>query len=165
MATAIKAAKHIFISPSRFRDLLDAEIITRMPAGKYVLDKVREEYILNAQKVMAGRAGEGGAALSTQRARLATAQSERAEFQNAISRGDYVKLSVMKDGLIALFSVMRERTLTLPGKIADALQPFTPKDRAEIHDILRDECHALLEDLSQGKVLPSARKKGEEAAE
>jgi hypothetical protein len=121
-----------------------------------VLDKVREEYILNAQKVMAGRGAEGGVMLSTQRARLAAAQSEKAEFTNAIARGDFVSLSLMKEKLIAIFSVFREKTLTFPGKVADALMLHCAEDRNTITEILRDECYELLEDLSESNVLPSS---------
>jgi phage terminase Nu1 subunit (DNA packaging protein) len=96
MATATEAADHVFISPSRFRDLIGVGTITRMPAGKYNLHKVREEYCRNAQRVMQGRAAEGGAALSTQRARLATAQAEAAELKNDVRRGDFIALRLVK---------------------------------------------------------------------
>jgi len=61
--------------------------------------------------------------------------------------------------------VFREKTLTLPGKVADALTPHCAEDRNTITEILRDECYELLEDLSDGKILPSGRKKSEEVAE
>jgi hypothetical protein len=159
MVTAVKAAKHIFISASRFRDLVDADIIKRKPAGKYVLDEVRESYCLNAQRVMSGRSEEGGKALSQQRARLAQAQSEAAEFKNNVARGDYVSLALIQAALMAAFSTMREMILTLPGKIADALMPYSPKDRAIIDEILRSECFELLENLSEGEILRSGRNK------
>jgi hypothetical protein len=34
MATAAKAAKHICLSVSRFRDLVDSDVIARQPPGQ-----------------------------------------------------------------------------------------------------------------------------------
>lgn len=158
MATAVEAGRHICLEVSRFRDLVAAGVFKRKPNGRYNLDEIREAYCLHMQKVAAGRAADGGEALSAQRARLAKAQSERAEFANAIARGDYVSLSLMKQKLIATFSVFREKSLTLPGKVADALTPHCAEDRNTITEILRDECYELLEDLAVGKVLPPGRK-------
>src|SRR3981081_3663724 len=68
MVTAVKAARHICLSPSRFRDLVDAGVFARMPPGKYDLTTVREAYCLHAQRVMAGRGDDGGKSLSERRA-------------------------------------------------------------------------------------------------
>jgi len=157
MATATEAGNHIFISPSRFRDLIGVGTITRMAAGRYSLDKVREEYCKNAQKVMQGRAADSGATLSAQRARLATAQAEGAELRNAVSRGDFIALKLVETSLAALFSTIRENVLTLPGKAADALTPHTPQDRLAIYGILRSECRDLLTGLSSPEVVSQAR--------
>jgi phage terminase Nu1 subunit (DNA packaging protein) len=148
MATATEAAAHVFISISRFRDLVAAGTITRMPSGKYKLDRVREEYCLNAQKVMAGRAADGGAALSTQRAKLAAAQAQRAEFHNALTQGKYVEIALMKRSLERDFLIMREIALTTPGKISDRLTPYTPKDREAIFQIVKGEIYEMLESLA-----------------
>jgi phage terminase Nu1 subunit (DNA packaging protein) len=156
MATAVEAANHIFISPSRFRDLVGTGVISRMPAGRYVLDKVRQEYCLNAQRIMAGRAADGGASLSAQRARLAMAQAEAAELKNAVSRGDFIPLREVEMALAGLFGAIRENVLGLPGKLADALAPLTAKDRVEVHQILRRECRELLTGLSSPDMLAQA---------
>jgi hypothetical protein len=148
MATAVQAAKHIFISPSRFRDLVSAGTITRKPSGGYKLDEVREQYIVNAQKIMAGRGSDGGAALSTQRAKLAAAQTATAEFRNAQTRGQFVKLSVMQRMLAGVFGVFREQSLTLAGKVSDGLTPFTPQDREAIYEVIRGEVYDMLNGLS-----------------
>jgi phage terminase Nu1 subunit (DNA packaging protein) len=171
MATAAQAAKHLFISPSRFRDLVSAGTITHQPSGAYVLDTVREQYIRHAQLVMSGRGAEGGvAALSTQRARLAEAQTHAALLKNAITSGDYVSVAVMERELTGLFGSMREIALGLPGKTADRLQPHSALDRGEIRDVLHAEVCEMLEALSEPKALgaaidPKARvDRGEERA-
>jgi hypothetical protein len=148
VATASQSAKHIFISTSRFRDLVSNDTIKHKPPGQYVLDEVREQYILNAQEKMAGRGGEGGAALTKQRAKLAAAQTAMAEFRNAQLQGGFVDMGLATRKLIEMFSVMREVALGMPGKTADSLTPYTPKDRAAIYEILRREIYAMLETLS-----------------
>jgi hypothetical protein len=149
MATAAVAAKHIFISASRYRDLVAANVIKHRPSGQYRLDEVREQYITNMQRTLRGRGGaDGGAILSKQRARLADAQASKAEFLNMQMQGGFVELSLMQRVLEGTFTVMRERALSTAGKCADALTPFTPKDRAEIHAVIQREVHEMLECLS-----------------
>jgi hypothetical protein len=148
MATAAKAALHIFISPSRFRDLVDEGVITRQPTGGYNFDVVREQYIRNAQRVMQGRGADGGEALSAKRARLADAQASAAEFKNAQAQGNFVELSLMKQMLEQTFLVMREIALGTAGKVADSLQPFTPLDRTEIYRVIHAEICTMLESLA-----------------
>jgi hypothetical protein len=148
MATSAAAAKHIFISTSRFRDLVAGGVITHQPNGKYDLAVVREEYIRNLQKVSAGRGGDGGAGLAKQRTRLETARTETIELKNAVSRGEFVSLLAVKQVLEKHYVVLRERILTMEGKIADELAAHSPKDRAAISQILHDETYDALNDLS-----------------
>jgi hypothetical protein len=156
MVTAVKAADHISLSPSRFRDLVAAGVFERQPPGKYDLDVIRPAYCLHMQKVAAGRGSDHGAALSTQRARLATAQSERAELANLVSRGHYVSLLAVKEVLEGHFVIIRERLLTMEGKISDGLTPYTPKDRAAIMEILHAETYEALNDLSNEDFMRAA---------
>jgi len=109
MATAVEAAQHIFLSPSRFRDLVAQGVFKRKPAGKYVLDEVREAYCLHAQKVMAGRIDEGGKSLSASRARLASAQAARAEMRNAVEVSEFVAVATAARLVETDFRIVRER--------------------------------------------------------
>jgi len=148
MATAATAARHICLSVSRYRDLIGEGVFKRMPAGKYDLRVIRETYCRHMQKIAAGRGADNGAALSTQRARLADAQAQRAEFENVRMMGGYVSLEVFKKQFITSLMTMRERALSTPGKISDGLQPYTPKDRDAIYEIVKGEIYEMLEDLS-----------------
>jgi hypothetical protein len=94
---------------------------------------------------MAGRAADGGEALSTQRAKLAAVQTQRLEFEAAREQGQYVHLDVMKRLLIRMFSVFREQSLGMPGKLADSLVGL---DRAAIHETIRIEIFEMLTDYS-----------------
>jgi phage terminase Nu1 subunit (DNA packaging protein) len=148
MATATEAAEHVFISPSRFRDLVGLGTITRMPAGKYDLNKVREEYCRNAQRIMQGRAADGGAALSAKRARLADAQAQAAEFRNAQLQGGFVQLGVVRRLLEQLFGSMREVALGVPGKISESLTAYCSEDRETIHEVIKGEIYEMLNTLA-----------------
>jgi hypothetical protein len=148
MATAATAARHICLSVSRFRDLIGEGVFKRMPAGKYDLRVIRETYCRHMQKIAAGRAADGGAALSTQRSRLASAQAARMEFEVSREMGNFVSLPVIKDMLISTFSTIREVALGTAGKISDGLQAFTPLDREAIFKVINGEIIAMLEELS-----------------
>jgi hypothetical protein len=114
MSTASEAALHICLSVSRFRDLVAEGVFKRMPPGKYSLKVIREAYCRHAQKRMAGRAADGGENLSMQRAKLASVQTARLEFEAAREQGQYVHLDVMKRLLIRSFAVFREQSLGCP---------------------------------------------------
>jgi hypothetical protein len=166
MATAQQAADHIFISVSRFRDLIAGGTITRQPTNGYKLDRVREQYCKNAQKVMQGRAAEGGKALSTARARLAEAQAESAETKNAIARGDYTETKQMVRIVEGLFGVCRENILGLPGKVADAVAGYAPgADRPAIYRLIYGEARELLVGLSTEDAMLAATLKKMATAE
>jgi phage terminase Nu1 subunit (DNA packaging protein) len=97
----------------------------------------------------AGRAGEdGGVLLMKERALLASEQRETAHLRNMVTRGEYVKLDSMQRLVEHDYAVVRERILTVPGKAADSLQPYTAKDRQAIMEILTSEAHEALADLS-----------------
>jgi hypothetical protein len=87
----------------------------------------------------------GGKSLSTQRARLANAQATKAEFQNALACGDYVKVSVMRRFVEVMFNNFREQCLSLAGKVADSLTPYTPQDRSAVHAAIKSEVVQMLE--------------------
>jgi len=149
MATAAEAANHIFLSISRFRDLVSAGTITRKPSNAYTLDEVREQYCKNAQLVMAGRSAEGGKALSTARARLAEAQAQKAEMANAIALGEFIETQLMRRILEGLFATIRENILGLAGKIADNVAQHAPEqNRAAVYAIINGECRELLAGLA-----------------
>jgi len=148
MVTAVVAGKHICLEVARFRDLVAAGVIKRMPSGGYKLDAVRESYIRHMQKVAAGRAADGGESLAKQRARLAKAQAETAERKNDFEAGKLVEVTLAVDLLEQLIVPMRENLLNLPGVCADSLTPHTPMDRGLIADILRRKVYDALSYLA-----------------
>jgi phage terminase Nu1 subunit (DNA packaging protein) len=79
------------------------------------------------------------------RSELAQEQTIAARLKNMIARGDYVSLELFGSQVDAMMGVFRERILSIPGKIADALLGRT---REEIDLILREELNEALEELS-----------------
>lgn len=156
MASAPVAAKHICLSVTRFRDLVAAGTIKHAPRGEYDLDAVREQYIGYLQSVASGRGGTDGAGLSKQRTQLEKARTEAILFKNSINRGDFVSLKTLSKVFEREFANIRERLLSTPGKCADSLQPFTPKDRNDIYEILYEEACAALTDLSDPQFVQRA---------
>jgi hypothetical protein len=154
--TASEAAAHIDLGVGRFGELVETNIIPRQKTRSYRLDDVRQVYIRHLRSVAAGHGADNGAALSTQRARLADAQTRAAELKTGIMAGDFVRLASVRKVLEREFGTMREKILTTPGKWADALTPFSPKDRSAIYDILYAEACELLTCLSTSAVLEAS---------
>lgn len=149
MATMSAAAAHVFLSTTRFKELVDSGAVTR-PAttGAYDLNEVRREMFAHLRSE---KGGHGGAALSSERALLAKEQRESITLKNQISRGDFVPLAIIKALLMVMFAVIRERLLTVPGKLADTLAMRT---RDEIEEILRAEMIETLDELHDPTAVP-----------
>jgi hypothetical protein len=147
MATAVQAAEHVHLSPSRFRDLIGT-VFTKSPSGKYNLDRVRKEYCLHAQKVMAGRGEDGSGALSKQRVKLEGAKTEAIEFRNAVNRGDYVSLELFAKEVDEMIMALREIALGTAGKISDIMADACGCDRALAFRIIDDEIREMLTVMS-----------------
>jgi phage terminase Nu1 subunit (DNA packaging protein) len=149
-ASAAAAAAHINLSGVSFARLLNLGVIVRQAREVgYDLRVVRLARLNQLEALAAGRGGEdGGAVLSTQRAKLAAAQTQAAEFKNQQAMGQFVELSLMQRMLQQTFLVMREIALGTAGKVADTLQPFTPLDRTEIYRVIHAEICTMLESLA-----------------
>jgi hypothetical protein len=164
MATAGQAARHICLSVSRFRDLVDSGVIARAAPGKYDLTTVRESYIPHMQKLAAGRGADHGAALSTQRARLAAAQTLVAEQKIGMLSGEFVRLSVVQRVGESIFGGMREIALSMPARATGALAGFfAEKDRDRVFGVLYDHVFEMLEALSMPDLIMQSTKRGRNA--
>jgi phage terminase Nu1 subunit (DNA packaging protein) len=151
MATTSEAAAHVFLTTSRFHELVAQGVISKVEGrSAYDLNTVREEYIRNLRAKFHGQGKGNIDGLSQARANLAREQAEAVALKNATARGENVPLATVKRGVEILFSAFRERILAIPGKIADgcAMRP-----REEIEDIVRDELHEALDELSR-PILP-----------
>lgn len=145
MATIAEASAHIFLTAPRFHELVAQGVITKADRGAYDLDKVREEYIRNIRKKATGH-GNDGAGLSEARAELTREQTQAVAMKNAITRGDFVPLAIVKRNLETVLTTVRERLLSIPGKNALACEM---RSRGEIEEIMRSELHEALDELTR----------------
>jgi phage terminase Nu1 subunit (DNA packaging protein) len=143
MATIAEAAAHIFLTAARFHELVSQGVITKAERGAYDLDKVREEYIRNIRKKATGH-GTDAAGLSEARAELTREQTQAVAMKNAITRGDFVPLAVVRRNLETVLTTVRERVLSIPGKTSSACEM---RSRGEIEEIMRGELHEALDEL------------------
>jgi phage terminase Nu1 subunit (DNA packaging protein) len=143
--TVAEAAKHIDMGQRRFFELLDHGVITRKGKEGYGLDEVRLAYIQHLRKVAAGRGGDSDIDLSSERALLARQQTESVALRNAIARGEYASIEEIALQVETEYSIVRERLLTIPGKLSDGL---AMRSREEIEAGLLEELSEALNELN-----------------
>lgn len=139
------------VSNQTFATMIKDGIFERqLPSNGYDLRAVVRACFAHSRRIAGGRGGvDGGAVLSSARARQSIAAAEHAEFRNAIQRGDYVLSSLVEERLGSTFAMQREIALSVPGKCADSLTPFTPKSREGIAEILQIEMTTFLAELAE----------------
>jgi phage terminase Nu1 subunit (DNA packaging protein) len=141
--TVAQAANHIGVTQRWFFELLDKGIIKRHGREGYSLSEVRGEYMRHLRDVAAGH-GDGRIDLPVERALLARQQTESMALRNAIARSEYVSVVEVRRQLETCFGVIRERLLSIPGKISNAL---ANRSREEIEPILAGEVNEALDEL------------------
>ncbi len=157
MSTETEVAKHLDLSTRRLRELIAEGVIHRPATRNYDLDKTRTVYIRHLRKIAAGRAApSGGLDLAAERAKLAKAQSEGHELKNKIARGEYVEIEAVAVEVEAQYSIVRERLLSIPGKISAGL---VSRSQGEIFAALEGEIHQALAELSAADIEEAATKK------
>jgi phage terminase Nu1 subunit (DNA packaging protein) len=138
-------AAHLNCDVATIRAYVANGTITKLPDGKYDETDCRNRAFEMLRNKAAGRAGTPeGTGLTTERALLAKEQRESISLKNQISRGDLVSLDIVKRVWAVILAVIRERLLSIPGKLADALAMRT---REEIELILRGEIVETLNEL------------------
>jgi hypothetical protein len=83
--------------------------------------------------------------LSEARAELAREQTQAVALRNAVARGEFVPLAIVRREIETIFIAFRERCLAVPGKVAMLCEG---RSRAEVEEIICDEVHECLEELS-----------------
>jgi phage terminase Nu1 subunit (DNA packaging protein) len=143
MATIAAAARHVDLSERRFKELLDEGVFERRETAGYVLDEVRELYIRHLRKAAAGR-GDGDAAVSASRIALMDEQREGHAIKNSLARRELVHVDDVGHEVEREYAVVRERLLTIPGKLAASL---VDADRPTIEAKLLEEISEALDEL------------------
>jgi hypothetical protein len=143
MATQSDCAIHLFISAQRFRDLVNAGVITRQPASEYNRDTVRKETLEHLRALAANRGVN--ASLATERAALAKSQRLLSKLRVGQLSGQLVEVDEICFQLENRYALVKEKPLSIPGKLGDVL---TRRERRDVIEILKREIHEALDELS-----------------
>ena len=147
MAKLAELAAHLGISPTRISQLKTAGILPEAPRGKHDLDACRVAYLAHLREVAAGRGSKDGAIdLVAERARLARAQAEKVERENAVADGKFLPHGEVHIIVTSAFARVRAKMLALPSKLAPELAAI--KTPAKAQRILKDEVYRALNELA-----------------
>jgi phage terminase Nu1 subunit (DNA packaging protein) len=139
------------ISRPTFHRALNRGVVAKKPRGQYDIQEVARALIRDGQ---AAKGGHGDypskIALSEARAALAREQAIAVRMKNAVMRREYAPLSAVQRQVEIIFAAVRERILSIPGKLAAVCEM---RSRADVELVLRDECWEALEELSR-PILP-----------
>lgn len=131
----IQAAALLSVAPRTLRDWHDAP---RNPDGTYSGPAIVAYYVAK----MAG----GGGEFDDQRQRLAAAQAEKVEHENAIRRGQLADIAVVERQWNDFTANCRARLLAIPSKLGPRLVNLA--DPAVINTAIRSEIRAALAELA-----------------
>lgn len=143
--TVKEVANDLGITERRFSQLVADGVFPRSGENGYDISQIRVLDRKRLEAAASGR-GDGGGQLATERARLAREQGDAIAIKNAVARGDFVPLAQLTKKVSERNSVVRERLLTISGKIADACAMRT---REEIEEIIADEIEEVLNELAE----------------
>lgn len=140
LANQKTCASFIGISTKQFQ-LWNYEPVRR--EGRSVLYDVRA--ILNDLEATDSETSEE-LNLTEQRARLAREQADKTALENQKLRGDLVDIKEVKRGWMAIASIVRQRLLSMPRKLA----PLLPgKTETEIEDEIDREVRLALDSIAR----------------
>ncbi len=129
MATNDEVANHLGISPTRVSQLKSAGILPEARRRANNLTACRVAYLEHLREVAAGRGSKdgGGLDLVTERARLARAQAEKCERENAIHAGEYFEVKSFHRIATVTLLIVLSKLLAIPPKLAPLVAPeMTP---------------------------------------
>ena len=142
MATVDAVARHLFLDARNVHRLIEKGVIARQPAGAYDLNVAREAYIVHIRERAAGRekvTRDGDLNGEQERARKDKELADRTALQNAVTRGELVSIEAVGQLVERDFTVVRERLLSIPGKLgADLSRPQAVRVEDEIRDALQE---------------------------
>lgn len=94
--------------------------------------------------------GGGVASLTAARVRITLANAEARERENEVAAGKVCHIADVADQFGLLISVFHEKLVSLPGKIADSLTPYSPVDRAKIMEKVKLEVYDYMRAVQDG---------------
>jgi hypothetical protein len=145
MATAVAAAKHIFLSESRFNQLARTGIWEPAKKGRdYNLDRLREIAFTQLRDELRGR-GDHATGLTEERTRLARAKANGAEREDLAAQGKLIDIDAVATVWNSERSVVKESLLTMGGELQGPLDMIPGAEAAAIVD---SKAREILTELS-----------------
>lgn len=154
--TIAEIAHHLDLSPRSITDLQGRGILPRGKRGQLDADDCRRRYIQHLREAAAGRAGLNGddddLDLAQERAKLAKAQTEKTEMQNAVTRGELLPRGDVHRTVTGIFTRVRDRLTALPATLF--------RHDLEARGRLASAIDDVLVELAETRVLPEATDAG-----
>ena len=147
MAKLTEVAEHLDLSTTRIHQLVKAGILPKSGRAAYDLDACRIGYIRYIREIAAGRGSKDGAVdLVAERARLTRAQAEKAERENAIHAGEYIRVKSFHRMATVSIVIMRNKLLGVPSRLAPLMAPEMTPGAAQ--KTLTKVIHEVLDELA-----------------
>jgi phage terminase Nu1 subunit (DNA packaging protein) len=143
MASQAKAAEHLGVSTTVISELTSRGVLTRDAKRGYNLDQARLEYLRDLREKAAGRSSELN--LQEERARLAKEQADAKEMENAIGRGELVKIDDIVKQFEDQLLKSKVKLLAVPTKVAAEVN--AAKDVKECKAIIEEAVKEALSEL------------------
>ena len=140
MGSITQIAQKLGVNPSTFKDFVDRGIIEHRPRGSYTYEECSKQYLAHLREIAAGRMTVDGLDLSAERARLAKEQADAKEMENAVGRGELVKISDIVADFESQLQKAKVKLLAMPTKIAAETHAAS-----EVKEC-KDNIHAAIED-------------------
>lgn len=116
------------ISQQAVSDLVRRRILADGSTG----DEWLLAYCDHLREVAAGRGGNDAMALAAERARLAAAQADKVEMQNAVTRGELAPARLIEEVIARAGARMSRLLDTIPGLLRRRLPQLTSDDVAAV---------------------------------
>lgn len=139
-------AKLLGVSIRTITDLISRGIVNKDHNGKLNLFDNIKSYSAHIREQAAGRSGEKNS-LAEERTRLAKEQADRLEMENAITRGDLIKIEDIRRENDYLSISIKNKAEAIPTKTAPLLIGIDDIQTAK--EILEKAIREMLVDLSK----------------
>jgi phage terminase Nu1 subunit (DNA packaging protein) len=132
---------------ARVSELKSAGILPEARRRANDIDACRTAYLEHLREMAAGRGSKDGAVdLVAERARLARAQAEKVERENAVADGEFLPRGEVHIIVTSAFARVRAKMLALPSKLAPELAAI--KTPAKVQRVIKDEVYRALNELA-----------------
>ena len=144
MATQKEIAIHLDLSERRVRDILK---LIDVPVRGCSVEQARIEYIRYLRKRASGHIGADGTLdLTQERAKLAKAQTEKAEIEVAKLKGSLIDADEVRRSAFNMGRIVRDRILNVPDRLAHVLAENM--EPVKVRALLEQELRTAMESLT-----------------